>query len=82
MHRGHHNLLFTEAKLDLSTIFISPTGSSDDIGLGVVMVFLLLDLVFYLFLAIYLDNLSPGPYGVAKSWNYPVKVRIQTIKIK
>ena len=63
-----------EDNLDFSTLFQSPTGGSDDVSLGLVLIFFLIDIVLYMTLTIYLDNLFPGPYGVKKYWKYPIKV--------
>ncbi|XP_018325058.1 retinal-specific ATP-binding cassette transporter [Agrilus planipennis] len=43
----------------------------EDMSMLSVMIMLIIDIVFYVVLALYIDNINPGPYGLAKPYYYP-----------
>ncbi|KAK9687261.1 ABC transporter [Popillia japonica] len=59
-----------ETDITFSNLFESPTTSSDDLSLGIVITVLLFDTIFYFLLTLYLDKIWPGPYGIAKPWYF------------
>ena len=46
----------------------------DPITMGVVWILLFVDVLFFAFLTYYMDSIKPGPFGVAKKWNFLFKV--------
>ncbi len=48
----------------------------DDITLLDILIMLIFDSIFYLFIAIYLEATFPGTYGVALPWYYPFTVSL------
>ncbi|XP_066151375.1 phospholipid-transporting ATPase ABCA3-like isoform X1 [Euwallacea fornicatus] len=48
-----------------------PNTPDDDLSLGIVMTMLLLDSIIYLLIALYVETVFPGSYGVPKKWYFP-----------
>lgn len=47
----------------------------DNINLGMIMLMLLADSVIYLLLALYIEQVFPGDFGLAEPWYFPVSKR-------
>ncbi|KAJ6646771.1 Phospholipid-transporting ATPase ABCA3 [Pseudolycoriella hygida] len=58
--------------LSWSTLW-RPIHVYDSLTIGTTMAFLLLTAIMFLMLTMYIENIFPGSYGVAKPWNYPFK---------
>eukprot|EP01134_Creolimax_fragrantissima_P001244 CFRG1244T1 len=56
-------------ELDFSSIR-TPATFNDDFTLGLACAMLLLDSVLYLLIALYVDNVFPGTYGIPQKWYY------------
>nr|CAD7415158.1 unnamed protein product [Timema cristinae] len=48
-----------------------PATQDDDLYFGHLIIFMLLDAAIYLLIAIYVEAVFPGAYGVPKSWYFP-----------
>jgi ATP-binding cassette subfamily A (ABC1) protein 3 len=48
-----------------------PVSIDDDFHLGYVWLMLILDAIIYLMIALYVEKIFPGDYGVAEKWNFP-----------
>ncbi|KAJ4444283.1 hypothetical protein ANN_06075, partial [Periplaneta americana] len=57
----------------------TPVTKDDKLVLGHVMVMLLADAIIYLLIALYVEAIYPGEYGVPKPWYFPFKVSILRI---
>ncbi|KAF5274074.1 hypothetical protein FQR65_LT04472 [Abscondita terminalis] len=55
-----------------SNLFNSPTGGNDDITMGHVFIMFIVDIILYLLITLYVENVMPGPYGLSKPWNFPI----------
>ncbi|CAG9761787.1 unnamed protein product [Ceutorhynchus assimilis] len=60
----------TEDGIQFNNIW-KPNTPDDDLSLGIIMVMLLVDTVFYLLVALYVEAVFPGEYGVPKKWYFP-----------
>lgn len=49
----------------------SPPTATDSLSIGMVMSMLVFDAVIYLIIALYMEALIPGTYGIAKPWYFP-----------
>lgn len=49
----------------------SPVTPDDSLSLGLVMTMLLADTFIYLLIALYVEAILPGDYGVAQVWYFP-----------
>eukprot|EP00040_Diaphanoeca_grandis_P034869 m.217770 g.217770 ORF g.217770 m.217770 type:complete len:643 (+) comp33245_c0_seq3:225-2153(+) len=52
----------------------------DDFSFGSVLVMLAVDVVVYLLLAIYIEQLNPGMYGIPRVWYFPVEDLLPCIR--
>lgn len=48
----------------------TPNNPDDGLSLGLVMVMLAVDALLYLFIALYVEAVFPGEYGVPQPWYY------------
>jgi hypothetical protein len=48
----------------------SGSGGEDDITMGNVLLMLIFDTVIFMLLTLYIENVKPGEYGIAKSYNF------------
>nr|CAD7579545.1 unnamed protein product [Timema californicum] len=55
-----------------------PATQDDDLYFGHLIIFMLLDAAIYLLIAIYVEAVFPGAYGVPKRWYFPLQVRYAT----
>ncbi|KAJ9595633.1 hypothetical protein L9F63_013185 [Diploptera punctata] len=46
---------------------------TEDLTLGVVMLMLMFDIVLFIIIALYVDTVFPGKYGIPKPWNFLCK---------
>jgi ATP-binding cassette subfamily A (ABC1) protein 3 len=60
----------TEEGLQWNNI-LEPATVDDDLHLGYVLMMLLVDAFLYLMIALYVEKIYPGDYGVPEKWNYP-----------
>lgn len=56
--------------LQWGELFSSPSTESSRFAFGHVILMLLLDSLLYLLIALYLEQVLPGPYGTPKPWNF------------
>lgn len=56
----------------------SPASPDDNISLGIVMVMLIICSILYLLLALYLEKLFPGEYGIPEKWYFPFSAKYWT----
>ncbi|XP_062556427.1 phospholipid-transporting ATPase ABCA1-like [Armigeres subalbatus] len=47
----------------------------DDINLGMIMLMLLVDAILYLLIALYIEQVFPGDFGLAQPWYFPFSKR-------
>lgn len=59
--------------LQWSNLFEPPT-IDDNISVGATMIFLILDSFIYLAIALYVEKVMPGYFGVPEKWNFPFTV--------
>ncbi|XP_062564160.1 phospholipid-transporting ATPase ABCA3-like [Armigeres subalbatus] len=59
----------------------SPVTADDDLSVGATMMMLLADAVIYLIIALYVEMVLPGEYGIAKPWYFPFTASFWTNKI-
>ncbi|KAF5283869.1 hypothetical protein FQA39_LY04689 [Lamprigera yunnana] len=55
-----------------SNLFQLPTGGSEDVTLGCICMMFIVDICVYMLIALYFENVKPGPYGIAKPLNFPI----------
>jgi ATP-binding cassette subfamily A (ABC1) protein 3 len=51
-------------------MFQSGSGGEDDITMGNVLLMLIFDTVIFMLLTLYIENVKPGEYGIAKPYNF------------
>jgi ATP-binding cassette subfamily A (ABC1) protein 3 len=51
-------------------MFQSGSGGEDDITMGNVLLMLIFDTVIFMLLTLYIENIKPGEYGIAKPDNF------------
>jgi ATP-binding cassette subfamily A (ABC1) protein 3 len=51
-------------------VFQSGSGGEDDITMGNVLLMLIVDTVIFMLLTLYIENVKPGEYGIAKPYNF------------
>ncbi|XP_050098673.1 phospholipid-transporting ATPase ABCA3-like [Anopheles aquasalis] len=66
--------------LQWSNMF-DPVTVDDDLSVGATMMMLLADTVIYLVIALYVEKVFPGEYGVAEPWYFPVTKKFWTNKV-
>ncbi|XP_053672343.1 phospholipid-transporting ATPase ABCA3-like [Anopheles nili] len=72
MSFGIMNIIRLEGSQDglqWSNLFSSPS-MGDDFSVGLVMVMFVIDALLYLAIALYIEQVMPGEFGVAKPWNF------------
>ncbi|XP_059047165.1 phospholipid-transporting ATPase ABCA1-like [Achroia grisella] len=72
MSYGFHQLLAKETLGGMQWgEFMSVTDlNSTRLPFGYVVIFLLIDSLIYMLIALYLEQVLPGPYGIPKPWNF------------
>ncbi|XP_062542045.1 phospholipid-transporting ATPase ABCA3-like [Armigeres subalbatus] len=63
--------------LQWSNLF-TPATIDDGFSVGLAIVMLLVDAVIYLAIALYIEQIMPGEFGVAKPWNFLFKIEFWT----
>ena len=66
--------------LQWSNMF-DPVTVDDDLSVGATMMMLLADAVIYLVIALYVEKVFPGEYGVAEPWYFPVTKKFWTSQV-
>ncbi|XP_058116459.1 phospholipid-transporting ATPase ABCA3-like [Anopheles ziemanni] len=66
--------------LQWSNMF-DPVTVDDDLSVGATMMMMLTDAVIYLVIALYVEKVFPGEYGVAEPWYFPVTKKFWTNKV-
>jgi ATP-binding cassette subfamily A (ABC1) protein 3 len=51
-------------------VFQSGSGGEDDITMGNVLLMLAFDTIMFILLTLYIENVKPGEYGIAKSYHF------------
>lgn len=64
------SICFNVLGIQWSNLF-TPVTPDDDLTVGAIMLMLILDCIIYLGVAMYVENVFPGEFGVALPWNYP-----------
>lgn len=49
----------------------TPVSIDDQFHLGIVFIMLVVDAIIYFLIALYVEKIFPGDFGVAEKWNYP-----------
>lgn len=60
----------TQEGLQWDNMF-KPVTVDDSFHVGLVIVMLIFDAILYLMIALYVEKIFPGDYGVAERWNFP-----------
>lgn len=60
----------TQEGLQWDNIF-TPVSVDDEFHLGYVLIMLVIDAILYLFVALYVEKIFPGDYGVPEKWYFP-----------
>uniref|UniRef100_A0A182PES6 ABC transporter domain-containing protein n=1 Tax=Anopheles epiroticus TaxID=199890 RepID=A0A182PES6_9DIPT len=60
----------TAAGLRWSNLF-EPATIDDGFNVGIVIIMLLVDAVIYLLIALYIEQIMPGEFGIARPWYFP-----------
>ncbi|KAG5670263.1 hypothetical protein PVAND_000540 [Polypedilum vanderplanki] len=60
----------TQEGMQWHNIF-KPVSVNDTFHLGHVIIMLIVDAIIYLLIALYVEKIFPGDYGVAEKWNFP-----------
>lgn len=55
-----------------------PVSVDDNLTVGYLIVMLLFDAAFYLLIALYVEQIYPGDYGIAKPWYFPIGMCFQS----
>ncbi|XP_055602217.1 phospholipid-transporting ATPase ABCA3-like [Uranotaenia lowii] len=58
--------------------FFEPATIDDGLSVGLVIIMLLVDALIYLLIALYVEQVMPGEFGVAKPWNFLFKKEFWT----
>lgn len=64
----------TQEGIQWHNIF-KPVSIDDSFHLGYVIIMLIFDAILYLLIALYVEKIFPGDYGVAEKWNFPFSAR-------
>jgi ATP-binding cassette subfamily A (ABC1) protein 3 len=59
-----------ETGIQWNNIIKSGSGGEDDITMGHVLLMLTFDTIMFMLLTLYIENVKPGEYGVAKPYNF------------
>jgi ATP-binding cassette subfamily A (ABC1) protein 3 len=51
-------------------MFQSGSGGEDDITMGYVLLILTFDTIIFMLLTLYIENVKPGEYGIAKPYHF------------
>ncbi|XP_058065569.1 phospholipid-transporting ATPase ABCA3-like [Anopheles bellator] len=70
----------TTSGLQWSNMF-DPVTVDDDLSVGATMMMLLADSAIYLLIALYVEKVFPGEYGVAEPWYFPVTKKFWTNRV-
>ncbi|KAK4883826.1 hypothetical protein RN001_000097 [Aquatica leii] len=60
-------------KLTWTNIFEAPSGGNYDLTMGLVLIMFLCNIIFYLIIALYVEQFFPGPYGIPKRLRFSIK---------
>lgn len=61
-------------------LFKSPSGGTEDITMGNVFIMFIVDIIVYVLITLYVENVKPGPYGLAKPFHFPISVSFVALK--
>lgn len=70
----NNKLLFTEISVSWDNISQQLSEENLDFSMLSILIFLAVDAVIFMLLALYVDAINPGEYGLAKPWHFPVSV--------
>lgn len=54
----------------------SPADGYNSISVGHVFEMFILESIIFILITIYMDNVNPGKFGLARSFDYPIKVKL------
>lgn len=60
----------TQEGIQWSNVF-KPVSVDDNFNLGYVWIMLIVDTIIYMLIALYVEKIFPGDFGVAEKWNFP-----------
>ncbi|KAK5648970.1 hypothetical protein RI129_003862 [Pyrocoelia pectoralis] len=62
-----------EVGVSWSNLFTPSSGGSEDIAMGHIFIILIVDTILYTLLAMYIEAVNPGQYGLARPLNFPIR---------
>ncbi|XP_044266047.1 phospholipid-transporting ATPase ABCA1-like [Tribolium madens] len=69
-----------EVGIQWSNMFQSGSGGENDVTMGNVFVMLIVDMILFMLLTIYIENVKPGKYGIAQPYSFPLKTLKKCVK--
>ncbi|XP_044746947.1 phospholipid-transporting ATPase ABCA1-like isoform X2 [Coccinella septempunctata] len=73
---GYKTMTIYEAReigVNWSNMFEPGSETNDEITMGTVWVMFVVDIIVYMLVTLYVSNVFPGPYGIPRSWNFPLE---------
>ncbi|KAJ3652605.1 hypothetical protein Zmor_018556 [Zophobas morio] len=70
----------TEVGIQWSNIFQPGSGADNDVTMGNVFIMLICDIVLFMTLTLYIENVKPGQYGISKSYYFPLTSFVTFVK--
>ncbi|KYB26832.1 ATP-binding cassette sub-family A member 3-like Protein [Tribolium castaneum] len=83
LHFGYNSISVYEMRelgIQWSNIFHSGSGGENDVTMGNVFVMLIVDMIFFMLLTIYIENVKPGKYGIAQPYTFPLKSLMNCVR--
>lgn len=73
-------IVFVEIGVNWENIAKTIPDEALDLNMLTIFTFLALDSVIFMLLALYVDAINPGEYGLAQPWHFPISVCYKTTK--
>ncbi|XP_063924557.1 uncharacterized protein LOC135138511 [Zophobas morio] len=70
----------TEVGIQWSNIFQPGSGADNDVTMGNVFIMLICDIVLFMTLTLYIENVKPGQYIISKSYYFPLTSFVTFVK--
>ncbi|XP_045460948.1 ATP-binding cassette sub-family A member 2-like isoform X2 [Harmonia axyridis] len=73
---GYKTMTIYEAReigINWWNLFEPGSETSDEITMGTVWVMFIVDIIVYMLITLYVSNVFPGPYGIPRSWSFPLE---------
>lgn len=67
-------VVFVEISVSWENISHQLSEETLDFSMLSILIFLAVDSVIFMLLALYVDAINPGEYGLAKPWHFPISV--------